>query len=117
MRRILNLSTAACIVLWAVAPTAALAGTLADPVDCSIENLTPSVALGAAADYVVHLAGGYGSYSVTLSYGDNVHESRNVTGSSTSFTHWFGATGTYVQTATVNSAGSQAMCSASTSVY
>ncbi len=117
MPRIVRSLVLACLLVGASVPLPALAGTLADPVDCQIENLTPSLPVGAQATYLVHLFGGLGSYSVTMTYGDNIQESRSVTGSSTSFTHWFGATGTYIQTATAYGAGSQATCSSSTTVY
>ena len=83
MSRIVRQVVLACLLVGASVPMPALAGTLADPVDCQIENLSPSVAVGAQASYVVHLFGGLGNYSVTLSYGDNIQESRSVSGSST----------------------------------
>ena len=117
MSRIVRSFALACLLVAASAPPPALAGTLAAPVDCQIENLSPNVAVGAQASYIVHLFGGLGSYSVTLSYGDGSQDSRSVSGPSTSFSHWFAATGTYLQTATVSGAGSTATCSSSTTVY
>lgn len=120
MPRIVRSFALACLlvtVVTASAPPQALAGALAAPVDCQIENLSPSVAVGAQASYIVHLFGGLGSYGLTLSYGDGSQDSRSVSGPSTSFSHWFAATGTYLQTATVSGAGSTATCSSSTTVY
>lgn len=117
MSRIVRSLILACLLLAGTTPVLVAAGTLADPVDCQIENLSPSVAAGAQAGYVVHLFGGLGTYSVTLSYGDNVSESRSVAGASTSFSHWFASAGTYTQIATVSGAGSTATCSSTTTVY
>lgn len=117
---------AVCVVLLAslcistlaiVSGTHASAGTLADPTDCYIDNPNPVVAVGVQARYVVQLSGGNGSYSVTLNYGDgNSPDSQSTTSTSASFAHFFSSTGTFTQTATVLGAGSQATCTASTTV-
>jgi len=112
-----RLSLAAALVLATFSPRPAVAGTQAEAVACSIENLTPSVQLGAQAYYVVHLSGGFGSYSVSFAYGDGSSDYRTVTGTQTSFAHLFSATGTYAQTALASGAGSSASCGSSTSVY
>lgn len=117
MPRIVRPVALACLLVAASAPPPALAGTLAAPVDCQIENLSPTVAVGAQASYIVHLIGGLGSYGVTLRYGDGSQDARSVSGSSSSFDHWFAATGTYLQSATVSGAGSTATCGSSTTVY
>lgn len=117
MPRIVRPFALACLLAIASAPPPATAGTLADPVDCQIENLSPNVAVGAQASYIVHLFGGLGSYGVTLSYGDGTQDSRSVVGTSSTFSHQFAATGTYLQSATVSGAGSTATCASSTTVY
>ena len=117
MPRIVRSLVLACLLVGASVPLPALAGTLADPVDCQIENLTPSLPVGAQATYLVHLFGGLGSYSVTMTYGDGGQGARGMSGSSANFYHAFIATGTYVQTATVTGAGSTARCTSGTSVY
>lgn len=93
------------------------AGTLSEITDCSIENQTPSVSLGAQTRYVVHLFGGNGSYSISFAYGDGWVDGASVTGSQATFAHWFQTTGTFTQTAYVRSAGSSATCSSQTVVW
>lgn len=115
--RILRPLVIALLLLVGSVPLPALAGTQADPVDCQIENLSPSVPVGAEASYVVHLFGGFGSYSVTMSYGDGASEPRSVSGSSTTFNHLFTSAGTYAQTANVSGSGSTATCASTTNVY
>lgn len=63
--------------LLAGSDTSALAAPIAPPVECWIENQTPSIPAGGWANYVVHASGGYGSYSVTLSYGDGSQEQKS----------------------------------------
>lgn len=107
-------------LLLALMSTEALArpvSSIAPATECWIESLSPSVAAGTEAKYVVHLGGGNGSYSIRLSYGDGTSESRSVTADSASFSHWFGVPGTYTQTASVASAGSSTTCSSQTTVY
>ena len=82
-----------------------------------IENLSPTVAVGAQASYIVHLFGGLGSYGLTLRYGDGWQDARSVSGPSSRFDYSFATPGTYLQTATVSGAGSTATCSSSTTVY
>jgi len=93
------------------------ATTDAPSVDCSIENLTPEIQVGAQATYVVHLSGGFGSYSLGFAYGDGRTESRSVNGYQTTMTYWFSYPGTFTQTASVSGAGSSATCTSSTNVY
>ena len=93
------------------------AGTLSEATDCTIENQTPSISLGAQARYVVHLYGGSGSYSVSFAYGDGWVDSASVSGTQVSFAHWFQSTGTFTQTAQVSSMGSSATCTAQTVVW
>lgn len=93
------------------------AGTSSEPVECSIENQTPSIPLGAEARYVVHLLGGNGSYSISFAYGDGWVDTASVTGTQATFAHWFQTTGTFTQTAYVRSAGSSATCTAQTVVW
>jgi hypothetical protein len=107
----------ASLLLASLCPSRALADTQAEPVDCTIENPNPEVQLGAQATYIVHLSGGFGSYSVTFAYGDGAQDGRSVTGTETSFAHLFTATGFYTQTAWVSGAGSNASCGTTTSVY
>lgn len=95
----------------------AFALATADPVDCWVENLTPSTQVGAWAQYVVHMSGGFGSYSVTLSYGDGHADQGSYSAYTASFSHLFWTPGTYTQTATVSGAGSQATCGTTTVVY
>jgi hypothetical protein len=97
--------------------SAARAGVTTDAVDCWIENFTPSVQMGAWASYTVHMSGGLGTYSVTLSYGDGRQDSGTYTASSASFSHLFGTTGTFPQSGRVAGAGSEAFCGTSTTVY
>jgi hypothetical protein len=115
--RILRPLVLAGLLVATSVPLPALAGTQADPVDCQIENLSPSVPVGAQATYVVHLFGGLGSYSVTMSYGDGASDTRGLSGPSTTFNHTFAAAGSYGQTANVSASGSAAACTSSTSVY
>ncbi|HZP97595.1 MAG TPA: hypothetical protein VFC31_14850 [Candidatus Limnocylindria bacterium] len=116
MRR--QLTAIAFAALLAVAQTqSGYAMSTAEVVGCSIDNLTPSVQLGTWANYVVHMSGGYGTYSVMLSYGDGLQDGGSYASSTANFNHLFGARGTYTQTATVSGAGSQATCGTSTSVY
>lgn len=100
-----------------VGAQSARAGTLAEITDCSIENQTPSIALGAQARYVVHLFGGSGSYSISFAYGDGWIDSASVSGTQATFAHWFQWTGTFTQTAHVTSMGSSATCTAQTVVW
>jgi len=93
------------------------AGTLTEATDCTIENQTPSISLGAQARYVVHLYGGSGSYSVSFAYGDGWVDSASVSGTQVIFAHWFQSTGTFTQTAQVSSMGSSATCTAQTVVW
>ncbi len=93
------------------------AGTLSEVTDCSIDNQTPSISLGAQARYVVHLFGGNGSYSISFAYGDGWVDAASVTGPQATFAHWFQTTGTFTQTAYVRSAGSSATCSTQTLVW
>lgn len=105
------------LILGIAAGTRADAGVLVNPTDCLIDNPNPAVAVGVHADYVVQLFGGNGSYSVTLSYGDGTTPDRgSTTGTSVPFGHFFGAAGTYTQTATVVSAGSSSLCTTTTTV-
>jgi hypothetical protein len=117
MSRLFRAILVACLLVGGVGPAPVLATSQSDPVDCVIDNLSPSVPAGADATYVVHLYGGLGSYGVAMSYGDNLQDTRSVTGTSTTFTHWFAAAGTYAQTVTVSGAGSSATCRSSTTVY
>ena len=115
LRRVAAIAIIAALTSVGVRPAAAAVN--ANPVDCWVENLTPTVQVGAWADYVVHMSGGLGSYSVAFSYGDGHQDQGTYSASSASFSHLFWASGTYVQTATVSGAGSQAACGTSTSVY
>jgi hypothetical protein len=114
---IVRLSLAVLVLVGVLLSRPAFAGTQTNAVDCSIDNLTPQIPVGAQASYGVNLSGGLGSYSVTLAYGDGQSDSRSVSGSQTSFSHVFLATGAYGQTAYVSGAGSSATCATSTSVY
>jgi len=107
--------SALAVGLGATGP--ALAGTESEPVSCWIENLRPEVQVGAQASYVVHLAGGLGSYAINFAYGDGTSESRSVGAPQASFVHWFGSPGVFTQRADVSGAGSNATCATSTSVY
>jgi len=95
----------------------AYAGVETEPVSCWIENLTPEVQVGAQASYVIHLAGGLGSYSINLSYGDGTSEGRSVSAPQASFAHWFVSAGVFTQVAQVSGAGSNTTCTSSTSAY
>lgn len=88
-----------------------------DPVDCWIENLTPSVQLGSWADYIVHMSGGLGTFSVSLGYGDGQGDQGTFASPTAQFNHMFATTGGFAQSALVSGAGSQATCSATTNVY
>ena len=94
----------------------AVGQTETEPVQCWIENQTPSVAQGQVAHYVVHLSGGLGTYSVVMNFGDGWWE-QNTYGPSAPFDHVFGSTGNFTQIASASGAGSQTTCSTSTSVY
>lgn len=107
----------AVIALLITASPPASAAPLAPPVECWIENHNPSVAAGTWASYTVHISGGYGTFSITLSYGDGTQEQRTSSSSATGFSHVFSVPGTYTQTATVSGAGSSDVCTATTSVY
>ena len=95
----------------------ATVGPIAEPTECWVENQTPSVQLGAQARYVVHLAGGSGSYAVSFAYGDGWVDSSSVTGAQAAFAHWFGARGTFTQSAYVRSMGSSTTCTTQTTVW
>lgn len=112
------LAVLSCALILAIAAgTRADARALVNPTDCLIDNPNPSVFVDVRANYVVQLFGGNGSYSVTLSYGDGTTpDSQSTTGTSASFAHYFGAAGTYTQTATVVSAGSSSWCTTTTTV-
>jgi hypothetical protein len=114
---VVRLSLVILVLLGVLLSRPAFAGTQTNAVDCSIDNLTPQIPVGAQASYVVNLSGGLGNYSVTLAYGDGQSDSRSVSASQTSFSHVFLATGAYGQTAYVSGAGSSATCATSTSVY
>ncbi len=115
--RILRLGAAAVLAVQLALGASALAAPLAEPTDCWIENQTPNIQLGAQARYVVHLSGGNGSYSISLSYGDGWTDSASVTASQATFAHWFRSTGTFTQTANVSSMGSSATCTSQTTVW
>jgi hypothetical protein len=85
--------------------------------ECSVEVQTPSIPLGAQARYVVHLSGGNGSYSISFAYGDGWSDGSSVTGSQSTFAHWFQSTGNFTQSVTVMSAGSSATCGGQTVVW
>lgn len=93
------------------------AGTRAEITDCSIENQTPSIPLGAQARYVVHLFGGSGSYSISFAYGDGSVDTVFVSATQATFAHWFQTTGSFTQTAFVRSASSSASCNPQTTVW
>lgn len=115
MNRPIVVALCALALLWTAGPEAA-AAPLAPPVSCWIENHSPSVAAGTWATYTVHPSGGYGTYSITLSYGDGTQEQRTSSGAA-GFSHVFSVPGTYAQTATVSGAGSSGQCTTTTSVY
>ncbi len=116
--RIKTLALLAFVLIGQLASTSPVrAGTSSEITDCSIENQTPSISLGAEARYVVHLFGGNGSYSISFAYGDGWTDSASVTGPQATFAHWFQTTGTFTQTAYVRSAGSSATCTAQTVVW
>lgn len=107
-----------CVCTLAVTVSSrADAGALADPTDCSIDNPNPYVAVGVQANYTVQLAGGNGSYSVTMNYGDGSSlDGQSTNTGSASFAHFFASTGSFTQVATVVSAGSSARCTTTTTV-
>lgn len=105
------------LALLADSSSFASAAPLAPPVECWIENQTPSVAVGAWASYVVHASGGSGTYAITLAYGDGTQQQGTYSTGQVPFSHVFAAPGSYQQTATVTSVGSTDICTATTSVY
>lgn len=113
----LRFCLAVLVVGGFLGPQPAQASTDAPPVECWIENFTPEVQLGAQANYVVHLSGGLGSYSVNFGFGDGTFDAQSVSAPQASFAHWFSATGVYSQSAYVSGAGSSTSCGSSTSVY
>lgn len=115
MNRPIVVALCALTLLSAAGPES-VAAPLAPPVECWIENHSPSVAAGTQATYTVHPSGGYGTYSITLSYGDGTQDQRTSSGAA-GFSHFFSVPGTYTQTATVSGAGSSNVCTATTSVY
>jgi hypothetical protein len=94
----------------------AVGQTETEPVQCWIENQTPSVAQGQPAHYVVRLSGGLGTYNVVMDFGDGWWE-QNTYGTQAPFDHIFGSAGNFTQTASASGAGSQTTCFTSTSVY
>lgn len=114
-----HLVTLGLAILYLVSTSGSqvFATPLAPAVECWIENQTPSVPVGGWASYVVHASGGYGTYAVTLSYGDGAQESGTYSATAIGFQHIFWSSGAYYQTASVSGAGSVAQCSTSTSVY
>lgn len=120
MFKCLRFCLAVCAVALAIAlgpVRPAYAGVETEPVACWIENLTPEVQVGAPASYFIHLWGGLGNYSINLAYGDGTSEGRSVSAPQASFAHWFASTGSFTQVAYVSGAGSNATCTAITSVY
>lgn len=95
----------------------AAGGALAPVTECTIENQTPSLPLGAEARYVVQLSGGSGTYAVRFGYGDGGVDSLTVSGTQAIFAHWFQTRGTFTQTARVDSMGSSATCTSQTTVW
>lgn len=95
----------------------ASAAPLAPPVECWIENQTPSVPVGGWARYVVHATGGYGTYGLAFSFGDGTHENGTYSTGEIPLGHVFWSTGTFLQTATVSGAGSSYICTTQTEVY
>jgi hypothetical protein len=87
------------------------------PVECWLENQTPSVAVGTWAGYVVHASGGTGTFSVVFTYGDGQSDQATQSSESIPFGHVFSSPGNFVQTATVSAPGSQTYCQTSTNVY
>lgn len=115
--RLRTLALLALVLVGQLGGAAARAGTQSEVTECSIENQTPSISLGAEARYVVHLFGGSGSYSISFAYGDGWVDTASVTGAQATFAHWFQTTGTFTQTAYVASMGSSATCTAQTVVW
>lgn len=95
----------------------ASAAPLAPPVECWIENQTPSVDAGSWAGYVVHTSGGYGTYAITFSFGDGTQQQGTYSSTEIPFSHVFSISGAYRQTATVTGAGSSDVCTTTTDVY
>lgn len=95
----------------------ASAAPLAPPVECWIENHTPSVPVGGWAQYTVHASGGTGTYAVTLSFGDGNAQQGTYNATEISFSHVFSTSGTFRQTANVSGVGSSTTCSSSTTAY
>ena len=108
---------ALAIALAMITARPAIAATTSDPVECWIENQTPSVQVGAWDQYVVHMSGGLGTYSVTISYGDGQQDQGTYSSSTAQFSHLFQMTGAFSQSAHVTGAGSQTNCGTSTSVF
>ena len=115
MLLILRVVIAVLVTTFATQP--AVAVPMSDPVECWLENQTPTVQIGAWAQYVVHLSGGLGTYSVTLSYGDGQQDQGTYAANSANFSHAFQATGLFNQSAVVIGAGSQGSCGSSTNVF